>query len=308
MLSRALRLATVTLLAGCFAAGAVRAQNLDAGKSPSQIFSSTCSACHKSPRGLLKNTPASSLPGFLRQHYTTGTDMASVLSAYLISNGAADPRYQGREPSRRDARRDARQDLRPDPREDTKQDARQDSRDARTERPERISRRRPAAAPEADSAAQGEDALPRRDARQRYGRPRVAPAEGQAPVQAATDGKPRLRQKGRRGKPVPDEAPKTEQVTPGNTASDDEPSRDVSRSESAVTEAAKPLAAKPDDPARSDPASTDAIGSGVREMSESNPLRPDPVMTAPFSAAVAPQGAPAATSAPAGPPTPPISR
>ena len=95
MLSRALSLATVTLLIGCLTAGVARAQeNLDAGKSPSQIFSNTCSACHKSPRGLLKSVPASSLPGFLRQHYTTGTDMASVLSSYLISNGAADPRYQ----------------------------------------------------------------------------------------------------------------------------------------------------------------------------------------------------------------------
>ena len=98
MLSRALSLATVTLLIGCLTAGAARAvENLDAGKSPSQIFSNTCSACHKSPRGLLKNTPASSLPGFLRQHYTTGTDMAAVLSSYLISNGASDPRYQGKE-------------------------------------------------------------------------------------------------------------------------------------------------------------------------------------------------------------------
>ena len=73
MLSRALIIATVTLLIGCLTAvGAPRAvENLEAGKSPSQIFSGTCSACHKSPRGLLKNVPASSLPGFLRQHYTT---------------------------------------------------------------------------------------------------------------------------------------------------------------------------------------------------------------------------------------------
>ena len=100
MLSRALSLATVTLLIGCLTAGVARAvENLDAGKSPSQIFSNTCSACHKSPRGLLKNMSASSLPGFLRQHYTTGTDMASVLSSYLISNGAADPRYQSKDQS-----------------------------------------------------------------------------------------------------------------------------------------------------------------------------------------------------------------
>lgn len=98
MLSRALRLATVTLLIGCLTAVAVHAQeNLEAGKTPAQIFAGTCNACHKSPRGLLKSVPASSLPGFLRQHYTTSIDMASVLSAYLVANGAADTRQQAKQ-------------------------------------------------------------------------------------------------------------------------------------------------------------------------------------------------------------------
>ena len=98
MLSRALSLATVTLLIGGFAAIPAPAQNLEAGKSPSQIFAGTCNACHKSPRGLLKTVPAGSLPGFLRQHYTTSGDMASLLSAFLISNGATDTRYVGTQP------------------------------------------------------------------------------------------------------------------------------------------------------------------------------------------------------------------
>jgi hypothetical protein len=326
MLSRALSIATVTLLIGCLTAGVARAaENLDAGKSPSQIFSNTCSACHKSPRGLLKNTPASSLPGFLRQHYTTGTDMASVLSSYLLSNGAADPRYQSKDPSKKDARRDARQDPRLDPRQDARQDT-------RPEQPERLGRRQPAAAQDADAARpQGEGARRGRDGR-RYGRPRVAPeaADGQAPVQAATDSKPPGRQKqGRRGRPVaaPEEPPRTEQVVP-DTAKEDRTSRDVSRSDSAATESARPAAARPDsDSARPDPSSTDAIGSGVREMrpessriegvrdiSEPNPLRPDPVTSTPASVAADLPSAPATTSAapmtaaPAGPPTPPISR
>src|ERR1700704_6372403 len=98
MLSRALSLATVTLLIGCLAAIPVRAQNLEAGKSPSQIFAGTCNACHKSPRGLLKTVSAGSLPGFLRQHYTTSSEMASLLSAFLVSNGAPDPPYVGTQP------------------------------------------------------------------------------------------------------------------------------------------------------------------------------------------------------------------
>src|ERR1700755_2611626 len=89
MLSRALSLATVMLLTG-FATVPAEAQNLEAGKSPSQVFAGGCTACHKSPRGLLKTVAPGSLPGFLRQHYTTSPDMANVLSAYLISNGAAD--------------------------------------------------------------------------------------------------------------------------------------------------------------------------------------------------------------------------
>src|ERR1700694_6071565 len=97
MVSRALSLATVTLLIGCFAGTPAwaQAQNLEAGKSPSQIFAGTCNACHKSPRGLLKTVPAGSLPGFLRQHYTTSGEMASLLSGFLVSNGAADTRFTG---------------------------------------------------------------------------------------------------------------------------------------------------------------------------------------------------------------------
>src|ERR1700735_2481189 len=97
MLSRALSSATVMLLIGWFAVAPVpalaQATNLEAGKSPSQIFAGTCTVCHKSPRGLLKTVPAGSLPGFLREHYTTSPDMAGLLSSYLISNGATDTRY-----------------------------------------------------------------------------------------------------------------------------------------------------------------------------------------------------------------------
>src|SRR5882757_504946 len=108
MLSRALSSATVTLLIGCFSAAPTQAQaqNLEAGKSPSQIFAGTCNACHKSPRGLLKTVPAGSLAGFLRQHYTTSQEMASLLSAFLVSNGASDNgRYVGAQPkSAKDAK------------------------------------------------------------------------------------------------------------------------------------------------------------------------------------------------------------
>jgi hypothetical protein len=349
MLSRALSLATVTLLIGCLTAGAARAvENLDRGKSPSQIFSNTCSACHKSPRGLLKNTSPSSLPGFLRQHYTTGTDMASVLSSYLISNGAADPRYQGKDQAKQ---KDAKQDGRPD----------------QSERP---GRRQPSAAPapeasrpDADGAPpQGEGARPGRDAK-RLARPQAAPdaakpADGQTPVQAATDSKSGVRQKqGRRGKPAAaEEPPKAEQSAPGDAAKEDDASRDAAKAETAATDPAKTDTIKTDT-IKTDTIKTDTIrgegekpagdaakpagetekparegGSDTAKVdtprenigSEPNPLRPDPVPPVtpapPASAATAPEpgssaAAPppvAATApapvAPAGPPVPPISR
>src|SRR5438477_1321592 len=299
MLSRALSLATVTLLIGCLTAGVARAENLDAGKSPSQIFSSTCNACHKSPRGLLKSVSASSLPGFLRQHYTTGSDMASVLSTYLISNGAADPRYQSKDQPKKDAKQDGRPD-----------------------QPDRFGRRLPPAAPaqeasrpDADGApSQGEGARPGRDAK-RLARPHTAPdaakpADGQAPVQATTDSKSGVRQKqGRRGRPAAVEEPsKTEQVAPGDAPTEDA-SRDAAKAETAATGSAKTDPGKTD-PGKTDPAKTDAIkgegdkpaGDAAKPVDESekparegrsdtakvdapkenvgsepNPLRPDPV-------------------------------
>jgi hypothetical protein len=60
--------------------------NLDAGKSPAQIFSNTCNACHRSAREIKRTSPA-----FLREHYTTGVQEATAMAAYLASVGS-DPR------------------------------------------------------------------------------------------------------------------------------------------------------------------------------------------------------------------------
>ena len=65
-------------------------QNLDAGKPASQIFAEVCANCHRSPRELRGNPGTS----FLREHYTTGSDMASTMSAYLSSSGS-EPRVGG---------------------------------------------------------------------------------------------------------------------------------------------------------------------------------------------------------------------
>lgn len=90
MSRRALTLAAAVLWMST--PGPAAAQNLEAGKTPAQIFAATCAVCHKGPHGLLKSVAPGSLPGFLRQHYTTSTGMASAMSAYVLSIGAANRR------------------------------------------------------------------------------------------------------------------------------------------------------------------------------------------------------------------------
>ena len=64
------------------------AQDLEAGKPPQALFSANCSACHKTPQGLAHGRNVSS---FLQTHYTTGSQSASALAAYLLSVGDPPP-------------------------------------------------------------------------------------------------------------------------------------------------------------------------------------------------------------------------
>jgi hypothetical protein len=75
------------------AAQAGAQSNLDAGKSPAQIFSDTCNACHRSPRELKQTSPA-----FLREHYTTGAREAAAMAAYLATVGSDARAVQQRRP------------------------------------------------------------------------------------------------------------------------------------------------------------------------------------------------------------------
>lgn len=200
MSGRARIFATVILVVAGFAGNSAQAQNLEAGKSPSQIFAGTCSACHKSPRGLLKSVAASALPGFLRQHYTTSSDMASVLASYLVSNGASDTRYQGRQERAKRGK-------------DAKQEA---ARPASPPEPEQPSRSRflfpwsaseptpdapQAAKPDSDGLnPQGEGRRQKRNAK-RSPPPSEAAPDAANPEQA-TEPRPGAKQKlGKRGKP-----------------------------------------------------------------------------------------------------------
>jgi hypothetical protein len=84
MAGRALAL-TIVMAAGLSAMPA-RAQDINEGRTPPQLFAAVCSACHQSPRGLGRQIGAASLVNFLRQHYTTSREQAAMLAAYLHSS------------------------------------------------------------------------------------------------------------------------------------------------------------------------------------------------------------------------------
>jgi hypothetical protein len=334
MLSRALSLATVTLLIGCFAVIPVQAQNLEAGKSPAQIFAGTCNACHKSPRGLLRTVPAGSLPGFLRQHYTTSGDMASLLSSFLVANGAADVRRagtqakQGRDSEAKPATLPDQLDrfgrrLRP-PAPLTQQAAKPDAEP------------RPAARPDAGGLSpQAEPGLPGRNAK-RLARPGEAPDAARAT----------LSKRGRTGGeeppksgPARTDAAKTDAAKP-DAGKEEAPKGEAVKGEDSASEAAKGEGGKPEGakppaegtseakieapketggespalradpvppvtPAPAAPAVSAAVSSGIPEPAPEPPA-PPPVPHAP--PAVTASLPPPPPIAPAGPPAPPISQ
>jgi hypothetical protein len=334
MLSRALSLATVTLLIGCFVAIPARAQNLEAGKSPSQIFAGTCAACHKSPRGLLKSVSAGSLPSFLRQHYTTSSEMASLLSAFLVSNGATDTRYVGARPKPgKDANSDARPAGPPDQLDRFGRRLRPPAPVPEAARPD--AEPREAARPDTDGLpAQAE---PGRQGRKRLARPGEAPDAELGPDGRKLSAKQRL---SKRGRPGGEEPPKSDA---GKTdAAKDEPPKgeamkdDKPKDETAKDEGSKPEGAKPSGEGKSESAKIEApkeTGGGETPVLRPDPVPPvtpappaSPAVSAAVSSAtpepaaetsVPAQSAPPAVTAsvpppppvaPAGPPAPPISQ
>lgn len=79
------RLLLVLGVLGLWSVTPASAQNLDEGKSATQLFSSSCVTCHKSAAGLAKGRMQPTLFIFLKDHYTTGASEAWSLSQYLAS-------------------------------------------------------------------------------------------------------------------------------------------------------------------------------------------------------------------------------
>jgi mono/diheme cytochrome c family protein len=64
--------------------GAVRAEDLDQGKSAQRLFADSCAACHKSAKGLTKRGYLT-LYFFLKDHYASNSTSAWALTSYLES-------------------------------------------------------------------------------------------------------------------------------------------------------------------------------------------------------------------------------
>ncbi len=81
-----------------FVSAPAPAQDFTAGKTPAQLFSSDCAECHRTPNGLARNGDVRTLAGFLREHYTTKSETAGALAAYVSGfrgSGAAVVRNRG---------------------------------------------------------------------------------------------------------------------------------------------------------------------------------------------------------------------
>jgi hypothetical protein len=64
---------------------AAHAQNLDQGKSATQLFADSCATCHRSPHGLGKGCGRAKLFQYLQEHYASNSTTAGELASYLAS-------------------------------------------------------------------------------------------------------------------------------------------------------------------------------------------------------------------------------
>ncbi len=79
------RWAAVGGLALSLAAPALAQENIDAGKSPAQLYAQACAICHKTPHGLSKAGGAWGVQNFLREHYTASRETAAAIADYLAA-------------------------------------------------------------------------------------------------------------------------------------------------------------------------------------------------------------------------------
>jgi hypothetical protein len=318
MMSRTLSLAAASLL-GCLIASPGQAQqNLDAGKSPSQIFNGNCGVCHRSAKGLLKTVSPSSLPDFLRQHYTTGGDMAQMLSGYLTSNraGAAEPEAPA--VGKRGARPPVGASIRPDAPigaagagegggiDQSKPDKKPPR--AATAKPEGEGSE-PAEGPEPAAPAAGK----RHGRHDQAARPPGSPPEGAAASPPGGPGpKSKLARRGKGAPPVPpmppspDVAAKPEAAPPKDDQAKDVQTKPSDRSVDAAVPVPEPVTLPP--PTAADIKPAEAKPAETRSEPSAAATADKPAVDKPVAAPQAAAPPAEAAVAPGGPPAPPISQ
>jgi mono/diheme cytochrome c family protein len=82
MLRHGVRL-TISSLALCVASSAEAQGNLDQGKTAAQLYASNCATCHESLASIRNTKSFFELKSFLSQHYTSNSESAANLAAYL---------------------------------------------------------------------------------------------------------------------------------------------------------------------------------------------------------------------------------
>lgn len=75
----------LVVLALFLATPALAQEDIDAGKTPAQLYAQDCAICHKAPNGLAKGGGVFGLQSFLREHYTASKESAAAIAAYLKS-------------------------------------------------------------------------------------------------------------------------------------------------------------------------------------------------------------------------------
>ena len=74
---------TISSLALCVASSAGAQGNLDQSKTAAQLYASTCATCHESLASVRNTKSFLELKSFLSQHYTSNSESAANLAAYL---------------------------------------------------------------------------------------------------------------------------------------------------------------------------------------------------------------------------------
>jgi mono/diheme cytochrome c family protein len=78
-------IAAILGLAAVAGSNSAAAEDLDAGKSGARLFTSNCTSCHHTPKGLAKRSNAFLLTNFLQLHYTASRQSAGEIAAYLTA-------------------------------------------------------------------------------------------------------------------------------------------------------------------------------------------------------------------------------